>query len=167
MSSNMYTEGLISLINKHEKNYPYDSATDFRFGYAVGLVGLTALTVSGDYTSQEFHEAIHDYAATLRKERAVAETGENHEMTAKLLSREFICYDMLEVVCELQSNRSETKANKGIVWNNDIIIDKGHEVVNNTNDVVQVSEESDFVLIRDVESETTDLEADSSEWDLV
>lgn len=45
---------------------------------------------------------------------------------------------------ELQSNRSETKANKGIVWNNDIIVDKGHEVVNNTTDVVQVSEESEF-----------------------
>lgn len=155
-------------VNKHQKNYPYDSATDFRFGYAVGLVGLTALNVSGDYTSQEFHEAIHDYAATLRKERAVAETDENHEMTAKLLSREFICYDMLEVVSgkcflsirprmpfpdpnlsntcwtELQSNRSETKANKGIVWTNDIIVDKGHEVVNNTNDVVQVSEESEL-----------------------
>ncbi|EGO55179.1 hypothetical protein NEUTE1DRAFT_47138 [Neurospora tetrasperma FGSC 2508] len=167
MSSNMYTEGLISLINIHEKNYPHDSPTDFRFGYAVGLVGLTALNVSGDYTAQEFHDTIRDYAATLRKERALAETDENHEMTAKLLSREFICYDMLDVVCELQSNRSETKANKGIVSNNDMIVNKEDEVVINKNDIVHVDEDNEFVLISDVESETTDSEADSSEWELV
>ncbi|KAJ4395629.1 hypothetical protein N0V85_006481 [Neurospora sp. IMI 360204] len=162
MSSNMYTENIISLIKRSEDNYPHDYPTATRMGYAAGLVGLVALTVTDDYMAEEFYDTIRGYAATLRQERTLAESD---EVTAKLLSREFICYDILDVVSEMEHSHNATKI-KDVVSNNDIVVDQS-EVVINMNAVVHADEGNDFVLINEVESDASNSEADSSEWELV
>ncbi|KAK3347641.1 hypothetical protein B0H65DRAFT_570678 [Neurospora tetraspora] len=164
MSTNMYTEGIISMIKRSEDKYPHDYPTATRMGYAAGLVGLVALTVSDDYMAEEFYDTIRGYAATLRQERALAETDES---TAKLLSREFICYDILDLVSDLEHNHNATKANRDVVSNNAVTVNEGIESVINMNAVVQAEEDTEFVLINEVESDASHSEADSSEWELV
>lgn len=134
-------------------------------GYAAGLVGLVALTVSDDYMAEEFYDTIRGYAATLRQERALAETDES---TAKLLSREFICYDILDLVSgkcpvsikpampivkrnlsdtcwtDLEHNHNATKANRDVVSNNAVTVNEGIESVINMNAVVQAEEDTEF-----------------------